>query len=718
MSNGAKEASGVAIYRMVRELGSRSPSSYAAIREPNELVVLTKLVRATGPKAKASRATFIAADGSISLGSETITELAREARCLAKNWHPNIARVRHVDTHDDDLSVATDLVDGVTLADLLAAAKAARPAGSGEPFLPLPIVVRILVDVLAGLSGLHSLRDGTSLPFGVIHGAVCPANIVVGKDGVARLVNSLRPRPVRIGATSEGVSYAAPEALDIDGTSDARSDIHAVGVILWEALAGRRLYVDADPARILATQRSEEVPAPKLPQGSPFARLADVALRALAFDRSLRFKSAPEMTSAIRNVVGTRIATGSVVAGLVAELVGDRIRARRGELDPSSTSGTRLRASERAMKAAVVPVVTIDLPPPSNRVTFNPAMLDPREVAPPSERIEIQAHEIEEPSTILRPPPRPAIPPAPPAMPSAATRAEPARKPPPPPPSKPAASKPAVPKTLAPGPAPVVLAPIVPAPIATAPIAPVGIAAPIAPAAIVEAAPSEPKNAPSAIEAPAVDQLVLVTPKTTVSNEVVSDAVAEAPAPVPPPPPDPERQSPTVLSVRPPLADPRRRRFMPLLAACAILLMLFGSAYAVRAIFADDEQRATTNAKVVPGGTTATATTTAIVTPTATTEATTEATPTTSAAVTATPEPSAPVATAIATATATATAAATATATATATAEPANASAEANKTPAPTPVAAPTHITPPAPEPPKAPQPPRGKKSTYEPLGI
>ena len=72
MSNGAQPASGVAIYRMVRELGSRSPRSYAAIREPNELVVLHKFARPTGPQARASATAFIGTDGTISLGSEAM----------------------------------------------------------------------------------------------------------------------------------------------------------------------------------------------------------------------------------------------------------------------------------------------------------------------------------------------------------------------------------------------------------------------------------------------------------------------------------------------------------------------------------------------------------------------------------------------------------------------------------------------------------------------
>lgn len=223
MSNGVHPAAGVAIYRTVRELGSRSPRSHAAIREPHELVVTYRYAcSADAMVASAIASTSVGADGTLTLGPDAMASLVRDAKCLAKNWHPNIARVRHVDVTPEQVVIATELVDGATLEDLLDAAKANRAPGvaATEPLLPVPVIVRILVDVLVGLHGLHGLRDPETGPLGVIHGAICPANIVVGKDGVARIVNALRPRPVRVSAASEGVCYGAPEALDADGAAD------------------------------------------------------------------------------------------------------------------------------------------------------------------------------------------------------------------------------------------------------------------------------------------------------------------------------------------------------------------------------------------------------------------------------------------------------------------------------------------------------------------
>jgi serine/threonine-protein kinase len=352
MSNGAREATGGATYRMLRELGCRAQHSYAAIREPHEIVVTQRFVRvrtaAHVALAKEERATPV--DG------EAMALLLRDARCLAKNWHPNVARVRHVDlvqTGDmlrTELTIASELLEGTTLEDLTEAAHSDQASTAGSP-LGVAVLARILLDVLVGLHALHTLRDAMAAPLGAIHGELCPANVVVGKDGITRLVNVLRKRPVRVALGSEAVGYAAPEALDTGGTDDARSDIYAVGVMLWEGLAGRRLYDEVEPSRVLARQREGELAQPPVDPSSPFARLADVAMRALSFDPALRFRGASEMAAELRSIAGIHLAAGGAVAARVVALTGERIRTRRAMLDPA-TSGTRRRATEQEILAA------------------------------------------------------------------------------------------------------------------------------------------------------------------------------------------------------------------------------------------------------------------------------------------------------------------------------------------------------------------------------
>jgi len=358
MSNDAARASAGATYRMLRELGARSQHSFAAIREPNELVVVQRFVR-TAPAGNGARdeGRDELTARAIPLDAEAMALMLRDARCLEKNWHPNIARVRHVELASKPqsvLTVASDFIDGATLEDLIAARDSEREpvrTNADEPLLAVPILARILLDVLAGLHALHGLRDGMNAPVGAIHGELCPTNVVVGKDGVARIVSVLRKRPFRVRYGSEALGHAAPEALDVTGTDDPRSDVYAVGVMLWEGLAGRKLTTEPAPGRILTRQREGELKAPPIPSSSPFARLADVAMRALSFEPALRYRGPTEMAADIRKVVGSRLASGAAVATLVTELAGDRIRSRRAVFEPA-VSGTRRRATEHSIAAA------------------------------------------------------------------------------------------------------------------------------------------------------------------------------------------------------------------------------------------------------------------------------------------------------------------------------------------------------------------------------
>jgi serine/threonine-protein kinase len=320
MSGAQEKSSRVARYRLLRELGHRSQRTWAAVRcdGSNALVVINRWSRDARHESER-------------VSAEAMTTLLRDARCLARNWHPNIARVRDVVVSGDTLYVATEMLDGVTLEDLLVLARQRAAKSSGAP-LSHAVLARIFLDVLSGLHALHSLRDGIRTPLDAYHGELCPANVVIGRDGITRVIDPFRPRPVTIGAQSEAVRYAPPETLAGEAKQDARVDVYAAGVMLWETLMDRRLYDDADPARVAQRQREEDVPHPETPLG-------DVAMKAIAFDPLLRWRSASEMAAAIRTSAET-IAPGSSVAQIVLDLAGDRIRARRAELHPGG-SGQR-----------------------------------------------------------------------------------------------------------------------------------------------------------------------------------------------------------------------------------------------------------------------------------------------------------------------------------------------------------------------------------------
>ena len=154
--------------------------------------------------------------------------------------------------HDDQrVCIVMEYVHGVDLAD---AVNGANRLGER---VPPNIASSVLVDVLKGLHAAHEARaeDGQSL--GLVHRDVSPHNVVVGVDGVARVLDFGIAKALRKDhITAEGlvkgkVAYMAPEQL-VGGVLTRQSDVYAAGVVLWEALTGKRLFGGADGEKLVA----------------------------------------------------------------------------------------------------------------------------------------------------------------------------------------------------------------------------------------------------------------------------------------------------------------------------------------------------------------------------------------------------------------------------------------------------------------------------------
>jgi len=251
-----------------------------------------------------------------------IADWIRDARRLEALDHPNVARVRDVLIRSDEVLVVTDYVDGVRW----------REVATATPPPPLEISLRVLVDVLAGLNALHNLRDAKREPLRLVHGALTPENLIVGLDGVTRLLGAARPRAAAVRAG--GSAYLAPEVLLEDDTADARADTYGVGVMLWEALSGEPFLPGLQPAAIVTHLLSGRAPPVTVPASLPWAApLADVVKRAMSADPAKRFVSASAMAAELRRIAGAKLPAPGRVATLVRAAFGEAVRARREELE-------------------------------------------------------------------------------------------------------------------------------------------------------------------------------------------------------------------------------------------------------------------------------------------------------------------------------------------------------------------------------------------------
>lgn len=295
---------------MLRELGRRVVPARAALEaQPGgreRLVVLERVAR-----------------GDV-YGDQDIADWVRDARRLATLEHPNVGRVRDVVIHGDEVLVVSDYVDGVRWSEL----SAINPRPSVE------IALRIFVDVLSGLSAVHNLRDAKREPLKLVHGELTPECIVIGTDGVARIVSTCRVKAAAARPGRDGSAYLAPEVLLADESAGARADVYSVGVMLWEVLTGRPLFPNTQPSAIVTHVLSGRVARPTIPEGTPWAApLADVVVGALAADPEKRFASAAALAAELRRIAATKLAPPVRVAALVRGTFGDRIRTRREALE-------------------------------------------------------------------------------------------------------------------------------------------------------------------------------------------------------------------------------------------------------------------------------------------------------------------------------------------------------------------------------------------------
>jgi hypothetical protein len=225
-----------------------------------------------------------------------------EARLSLRLNHPNVVQVYEVLVDDDELAIAMEYLDGQPLTRVF------NRLMRLQTDLGLPLRLRIVASVLAGLEHAHTLRNLDGTPLGVVHRDVSPQNVFVTYDGLVKLVDfgvaktlaaSHQTRP---GAIKGKLAYMAPEQLR--GTAvDRRSDLFAVGVMLWEILAGRRMWhgmTDVEIVAHLAAARPMPIlpPDPGLPVG-----LDAICARALDPDPERRYQTAAEMEMEIEGVL-------------------------------------------------------------------------------------------------------------------------------------------------------------------------------------------------------------------------------------------------------------------------------------------------------------------------------------------------------------------------------------------------------------------------------
>ncbi len=258
-----------------------------------------------------------------------VEQFLDEAHLAARIRHPNVVQTLDVVAENDELLLVMEYVEGETVAHLL---KQSVERGQG---LPIDKAVGIIVGALHGLHAAHEAKDGSGAPLHIVHRDVSPQNVIVGRDGVTRVLDfGVAKAAAQMHSTAEGkikgkLRYMSPEQM-VGENIDRQTDVFAAGIVLWEMLAGRRLFNSPEGAGAVVNQVLNLPIQPpstfraEVPQG-----LDRVVMKALERDRSLRFATARAFALELENVIGV---ASPHELGVWLESVAGKAMARRGEM--------------------------------------------------------------------------------------------------------------------------------------------------------------------------------------------------------------------------------------------------------------------------------------------------------------------------------------------------------------------------------------------------
>jgi serine/threonine protein kinase len=334
-----------------------------------------------------------------------LSMLLDEARLASAIDHDNVAKVRELGFQGGEPFIVLDYVEGASLSELR------KELAAAERAVDTKVALRIVLDALAGLHAAHELRDETGRPLGIIHRDVSPHNVLIGCDGRARLTDfgiakaEDRLQITRTNEVKGKLAYLAPERVDKRRICTKQSDVFSMAVVLWECLAGRRLFRGDEAVDTLQEVMHASIPRLRQLGAHVPPALDDAIARGLSRDLSVRFTSAQEFADAIVRGAGRgNVGTPKDVARTIETIFGSRM-AKRHEVirqavadDVAATklfeaSGlpNRPKPHSTASHSPLALLAAISPPAPSERYSFGKASEDYGRIAEKKARRNVAA---------------------------------------------------------------------------------------------------------------------------------------------------------------------------------------------------------------------------------------------------------------------------------------------------------------------------------------
>jgi serine/threonine-protein kinase len=257
-----------------------------------------------------------------------------EARLSAQLSHSNCVQVFDIGVGDNAFFIVMEFVDGGNLKSIIEHIKK-----SGRDF-PVEAAVYITLELCKGLAYAHELTDSSGVPLHIVHRDMSPPNVIITKHGEIKIVDfGLAKANSQLEKSEPGIikgkfSYLAPEAA-MGQDVDARTDIFALGIMLWELLAGQRLFLGETDFQTVKKVQAAHVPSIMQINKKVPAELERIVNRALARDPAQRYQTARDLGLELTRFMfkfGVPVSTfeiGQLVQGAMKE------RQRQRPLQPS-----------------------------------------------------------------------------------------------------------------------------------------------------------------------------------------------------------------------------------------------------------------------------------------------------------------------------------------------------------------------------------------------
>ncbi len=324
--------------------------------------------RITGPMGFEKLAAVKLLHTELGADKDVVAMFIDEARIGAHFSHPNVISVLDFGDIDNRYYMAMEYVDGCNLATLM------KAAASGEaPPIPVESAACAICDVLTALSYVHEATDSAGVPMGIVHRDISPQNIIVGKDGRARVGDfGIATGDYRDSYTSAGVvkgkaAYMSPEQA-AGRPLDARSDVASTALTMFAIISGRVPFSGDDTVTVLA--RAEQgLKAEALDEVGCPAALKSVLLKATAARLQDRYRSAADFKAALEAAIPDYEKRGRhVLRKMVGTVTSDEKKPKGGR-----AGGLKKTSIPRRLKSAVARTTgsSSSMAPAIDRTTLN-----------------------------------------------------------------------------------------------------------------------------------------------------------------------------------------------------------------------------------------------------------------------------------------------------------------------------------------------------------